>query len=74
MSEITGASVEEVVEQPAEQQGAEQQYRTLAVTMTFTEEGVKLDVRSNLAAMEQLGAIEIFKAHLLASALGSKGE
>lgn len=74
MSEITGASVEEVVEQAAEQQGAEQQYRTLAVTMTFTEEGVKLDVRSNLSAMEQLGAIEIFKAHLLASALGSKSE
>jgi hypothetical protein len=70
MSEIIGASVEEVTEQQNQEQ-PEEQLRTLGVTMTFTQEGVKLDVRSNLTALEQLGAIEIFKAHLLASALGS---
>jgi hypothetical protein len=45
--------------------------RTLGLTLTFTQEGVKIDVRSNLSALEQLGAIEIFKAHLLSSALGT---
>jgi hypothetical protein len=46
--------------------------RVLEVNLTFKQEGIKIDVRSNLTALEQLGAIEIFKAHLLASALGDK--
>lgn len=66
MSEIIGASVEEV---PQEQQPAAPE-RVLALTLTFSEEGVKIDVKSNLTALEQLGAVEIFKAHLLSSALG----
>jgi hypothetical protein len=65
MSEIIGASVEEVPqEQPASPD------RVLALTLTFSTEGVKIDVKSNLTALEQLGAVEIFKAHLLSSALG----
>ena len=48
--------------------------RQLNVTLTFTEDGVKIDVKSNLSALEQLGAIEVFKAHLLSSALGSPNE
>lgn len=44
--------------------------RKLAITLTFTSEGVKIDVSSNLSPLEQLGAIEIFKAHLLTSSLG----
>lgn len=48
--------------------------RQLNVMLTFTEEGVKIDVKSNLSALEQLGAIEVFKAHLLSSALGSPNE
>jgi hypothetical protein len=71
MSEIIGATVEEVEQQPEENVSTG---RTIGLTMTFTEEGVKLDVRSNLTALEQLGAIEIFKAHLLASALGTNKE
>ena len=48
--------------------------RQLNLMLTFTEEGVKIDVKSNLSALEQLGAIEVFKAHLLSSALGSPNE
>jgi len=46
--------------------------RSLTVKMTFKEEGLGLEISSNLSALEQLGAIEIFKAHLLASALGKE--
>lgn len=48
--------------------------REFNLKLTFTEEGVKIDVRSNLSALEQLGATEIFKAHLLASALGPNSQ
>lgn len=72
MSEIIGASVEEVNEK--QPQTAPTNEKMLNVSLTFTEEGVKIDVRSNLMALEQLGAMEIFKAHLLASALGSSKE
>lgn len=44
--------------------------RKLEVCLTFTPDGVKIDVSSNLNPLEQLGAMEIFKAHLLASSLG----
>lgn len=69
MNEIIGAQVEEVNEEPKPTNE-----RILGLTLTFTEEGVKIDVKSNLTALEQLGAIEIFKAHLLASALGTGKE
>lgn len=71
MSEIIGAEVQEISEQPEQPQATE---RVLALTLTFTLEGVKIDVKSNLMALEQLGAIEIFKAHLLASALSGDKE
>lgn len=73
MSEIIGASVEEMNNEPVAEQPPVNE-KMLNVGLTFTEEGVKIDVRSNLAALEQLGAIEIFKAHLLASALGNSKE
>lgn len=73
MSEIIGANFEEVPT-PAEGEQQPSTARTFGLTLTFTEEGVKIDVRSNLTPLEQLGAIEIFKAHLLASALGSSKE
>lgn len=73
MSEILDANYEDVTEQPSSEQQPTQE-RTFGVTLTFTEDGVKIDVRSNLTPLEQLGAIEIFKAHLLTSALGASKE
>lgn len=63
-----------VAAQETEEQELTVPARQLNVTLTFTEEGVKIDVKSNLSALEQLGAIEVFKAHLLSSALGSPNE
>lgn len=68
MSQIIGATAEEITSSE-EQVSAE---RKFSVNLTFTEEGVKIDVSSNLSPLEQLGAIEIFKAHLLSSSLGDK--
>jgi hypothetical protein len=66
MSEIIGATAEEI---PSQEEAAVVE-RKFAVELIFTTEGVKINVSSNLTALEQLGAIEIFKAHLLASSLG----
>lgn len=46
--------------------------RQFELRLTFTADGVKIDLKSNLSPLEQLGAIEIFKAHVLSSALGNK--
>lgn len=65
--------VTDAVEVPNEQETTqEEQGRVLDLKLTFLQEGIKIDLKSNLSALEQLGAIEIFKAHVLASALGEK--
>lgn len=61
---------EEIIIGETEQQSEVTADRKLALTITFTVDGVKIDVSSNLSPLEQLGAIEIFKAHLLTSSLG----
>lgn len=61
---------EEIIIGETEQQPEATADRKLALTLTFTVDGVKIDVSSNLSPLEQLGAIEIFKAHLLTSSLG----
>lgn len=61
---------EEIIIGETEQQPEAAADRKLALTLTFTVDGVKIDVSSNLSPLEQLGAIEIFKAHLLTSSLG----
>lgn len=61
---------EEIIIGETEQQSEAAVDRKLALTLTFTVDGVKIDVSSNLSPLEQLGAIEIFKAHLLTSSLG----
>jgi len=66
MSEIIGATAEEI---PSTDEVSSVE-RKLGIELIFTTEGVKINVSSNLTALEQLGAIEIFKAHLLASSLG----
>lgn len=62
---------EEIIIGETEQQSEAAVDRKLALTLTFTVDGVKIDVSSNLSPLEQLGAIEIFKAHLLTSSLGN---
>lgn len=47
--------------------------KMLNLKITFTPEGVKIDLSSNLSPLEQLGAIDIFRQHILQSALGDKG-
>lgn len=61
---------EEIIIEETEQQPEVTADRKLALTVTFTVDGVRIDVSSNLSPLEQLGAIEIFKAHLLTSSLG----
>lgn len=65
--------ITDAVEVPNEsEQSTEEAGRVLDLKLTFMQEGIKIDLKSNLSALEQLGAIEIFKAHVLASALGEK--
>lgn len=45
--------------------------RVFDLTLTFEPEGIKIDLKSNLSPLEQLGAIDIFRQHVLNSAMGT---
>jgi hypothetical protein len=63
MSEIINAEFAEIsndAEAPA--QKAE---RKFVLDMTFSEEGIQIDTRTNLTPLEQIGCVEIFKSSIL---------
>lgn len=59
----------ELVREPAAEPAP--QARVLDLKVTFKPEGVEIDLKSNLSPLEQLGAIDIFRQHVLSSAIGS---
>jgi hypothetical protein len=71
MSEILNA---EVTELPNEQEATEapKLERKFVLDMTFDEQGIHIDTRTNLSPLEQLGAIEIFKMNILNQSMSSK--
>lgn len=59
----------ELVREPAAEPAP--QARVLDLKLTFEPDGVKIDLKSNLSPLEQLGAIDFFRQHVLSSAIGS---
>lgn len=61
MSEIINAQVEEVAEETATEMPA----RKFTLEMVFTNSGIEINTQTNLTPLEQLGAVELFKANIL---------
>lgn len=69
MSEAIEASFAEV--EPSE---AKKPIRSFHLRIDFEEEGMQMHVNTNLTALEQLGAIELWKANLLKDLTNAKAE
>lgn len=50
------------------------QSRVFELKMTFEPEGIKIDAKTNLNPLEQLGAVSIFHQYVLSSALKEDGK
>lgn len=69
MSEITNASYEEV-----EETAPKPVNRIFHLKIEFAEEGVSMNVSTNLTPLEQLGVIELWKTNVLDELTGKKSQ
>lgn len=68
MSEIINAQVEEVAEEATKEIPA----RKFTLEMVFSTTGIEINTQTNLTALEQLGAVELFKMNILNNAVSGK--
>lgn len=69
MSEITNASYEEV-----EEASEKSNNRVFNLKIEFTQEGVSMNVSTNLSPLEQLGVIDLWKTNILDELTGKKSK
>lgn len=63
MSEVINAEFSEVSNEA--EAPVQKQERKFVLDMTFSEEGIQIDTRTNLTPLEQIGCVEIFKSSIL---------